>query len=56
MQSIQSLLSDPNTSSPANAEAAKLYDNNRDEYLKRVKECVVASWIAKWLMIWYPAQ
>eukprot|EP00759_Apiculatamorpha_spiralis_P012455 PhF_6_TR19492/c0_g1_i1/m.28472/K10573/UBE2A, UBC2, RAD6A; ubiquitin-conjugating enzyme E2 A len=37
---LQSLLGDPNTSSPANVEAAQLYDGNRVEYEKRVRECV----------------
>lgn len=41
--SIQSLLTDPNPSSPANAEAAKLYNNNREEYYARVKDCVEKS-------------
>ena len=41
--SIQSLLTDPNPSSPANAEAAKLYNTNREEYYARVKECVERS-------------
>ena len=44
LQSIQSLLSDPNTSSPANPEAARLYDENRREYEKKVKEIVKESW------------
>ena len=44
--SIQSLLSDPNPTSPANNEAAKLYDDNRDEYNKRVWDCVFNSWNA----------
>ena len=30
-----SLLCDPNPNSPANAEAAKLYQENRREYIKR---------------------
>ncbi|MCQ2817839.1 MAG: ubiquitin-conjugating enzyme E2 [archaeon] len=41
--SIQSLLTDPNPSSPANSEAAKLYNTNREEYYARVKECVEKS-------------
>ena len=41
--SIQSLLTDPNPNSPANAEAAKLFNNNREEYYARVKECVEKS-------------
>ena len=42
--SIQSLFHDPNTKSPANVEAAKLYDENREEYELRVKQCVKKSW------------
>ena len=44
LTSIQSLLCDPNPSSPANAEAAKLYNENKREYAKRIKECVENSW------------
>ena len=46
LTSVQSLLSDPNPASPANAEAAALYSNNRAEYERRVRECVEASWLA----------
>lgn len=46
LTSIQSLLPDPNPSSPANAEAAKLFNEDRAEYEKRVRECVEASWVA----------
>lgn len=31
--------------SPANAEASTMYDNDRREYNKRVKEVVEASWV-----------
>jgi ubiquitin-protein ligase len=41
---IKSLLSDPNPNSPANAEAAKLFQENKVEYVKRVKEVVEDSW------------
>eukprot|EP01028_Stygiella_incarcerata_P010240 TRINITY_DN51_c0_g1_i1.p1 TRINITY_DN51_c0_g1~~TRINITY_DN51_c0_g1_i1.p1 ORF type:complete len:154 (-),score=44.32 TRINITY_DN51_c0_g1_i1:168-629(-) len=41
--SLQSLLTDPNTSSPANHEAANLYDNDRKKYENRVKEIVKSS-------------
>ena len=41
---INSLLNDPNTSSPANVEASNLYKENRKEYTKRVKETVEKSW------------
>jgi len=44
LTSIQSLLTDPNPNSPANAEAARLYRENKREYIHRVKECVEASW------------
>lgn len=39
-----SLLNDPNTSSPANVEASNLYKDNRREYTKRVREIVEKSW------------
>lgn len=44
LTSIQSLLTDPNPNSPANVEAAKLYNENRKEYEKRVQMCVEQSW------------
>merc|ERR1712025_1013289 len=44
LTSIQSLLNDPNTGSPANVEASNLYKDNRKEYTKRVKETVEKSW------------
>lgn len=44
LTSIQSLLTDPNPNSPANVEAAKLYQENRREYDRRVAEIVEASW------------
>jgi ubiquitin-conjugating enzyme E2 A len=37
LTSIQSLLTDPNCSSPANPEAARLYLNDRPAYKKRVR-------------------
>ena len=40
LTSIQSLLNDPNPNSPANAEAARLWSENRREYAKRVKDIV----------------
>ena len=43
LTSIQSLLTDPNPASPANVEAAKLYNDNIQEYNKKVKECVEKS-------------
>ena len=44
LASIQSLLTDPNPDSPANAEASRLYTENIQEYYKRVKDCVENSW------------
>jgi ubiquitin-conjugating enzyme E2 A len=46
LQSIQSLLCDPNPNSPANSEAARLFTENRREYNRRVREVVEASWVA----------
>jgi len=40
LTSIQSLLTDPNISSPANPEAAKLYGTDKKAYRKRVRACV----------------
>ena len=45
LTSIQSLLSDPNPASPANAEAAQLYERDRREYNARVKAIVEESWM-----------
>ena len=45
LKSIQSLLTDPNCSSPANAEASKLYQEDKFEYIERVRSCVEKSWI-----------
>ena len=47
LTSIQSLLTDPNPASPANAEAANLYTSNRPEYVRRVRDCVEKSLIEK---------
>jgi len=44
LTSVQSLLNDPNTGSPANLEASNLYKDNRKEYTKRVRETVERSW------------
>ena len=41
---VNSLLNDPNTSSPANVEASNLYKDNRREYTERVRETVEKSW------------
>jgi len=46
LTSIQSLLCDPNPNSPANSEAARLYQENRREYNRRVREIVEMSWVA----------
>ena len=45
LSSLQSLLCDPNPASPANPEAAKLYEKNRPEYERKVRECIEASWM-----------
>eukprot|EP00696_Hemimastix_kukwesjijk_P003472 gnl/Hemi2/14256_TR4843_c0_g1_i1.p1 gnl/Hemi2/14256_TR4843_c0_g1~~gnl/Hemi2/14256_TR4843_c0_g1_i1.p1 ORF type:complete len:152 (-),score=33.86 gnl/Hemi2/14256_TR4843_c0_g1_i1:121-576(-) len=44
LTSIQSLLTDPNPASPANGEAARLYQENRREYQRKVREVVESSW------------
>ena len=44
LTSIQSLLCDPNPKSPANAEAARLYQENRREYNRRVRKTVEETW------------
>lgn len=44
LTSIQSLLCDPNPNSPANAEAARLFAENKREYNRRVKDVVERSW------------
>eukprot|EP01108_Squamamoeba_japonica_P008488 TRINITY_DN756_c0_g1_i1.p2 TRINITY_DN756_c0_g1~~TRINITY_DN756_c0_g1_i1.p2 ORF type:complete len:189 (-),score=75.04 TRINITY_DN756_c0_g1_i1:28-549(-) len=49
LTSIQSLLCDPNPNSPANSEAARLYEENKREYERRVKEVVEMSWEASGL-------
>jgi len=51
LTSIQSLLNDPNTSSPANVEASNLYKDNRREYTKRVRETVEKENAAQDIMI-----
>ena len=40
LQSVQSLLCDPNVASPANAEAARLWSSDQKEYRKRVRAVV----------------
>ncbi|KAH3684253.1 hypothetical protein WICPIJ_004773 [Wickerhamomyces pijperi] len=44
LTSVQSLLNDPNTASPANVEAAQLYKDHSSMYAKRVRETVEKSW------------
>lgn len=44
LTSLQSLLSDPNPNSPANVEAARLFQENKAEYYKRVADVVEKSW------------
>ncbi|WEL39703.1 ubiquitin-conjugating enzyme E2 [Encephalitozoon hellem] len=43
--SIQSLLNDPNTASPANTEAATLFSSNPALYAEKVKNSVMKSWV-----------
>jgi ubiquitin-conjugating enzyme E2 A len=40
---LQSLLTDPNPSSPANPEAAQLYMQDRTAYNRRVRRCAQKS-------------
>jgi len=44
LTSIQSLLCDPNPQSPANSEAATLFQSNKREYNRRVRAIVEESW------------
>ena len=44
LASLSSLLCDPNPASPANPEAAKLFEKDRVRYDQKVRECVEASW------------
>jgi ubiquitin-conjugating enzyme E2 A len=44
LTSIQSLLCDPNPNSPANSEAASLFQSNKREYNRRVRDIVEQSW------------
>jgi ubiquitin-conjugating enzyme E2 A len=45
LTSIQSLLCDPNPNSPANSEAAGLFQTNKREYDRRVRDIVEQSWV-----------
>ena len=47
LKSIQSLLTDPNPNSPANSEAARLFTENKEEYIRQVKLSVGKSWEEK---------
>ncbi|KAI1234823.1 Ubiquitin-conjugating enzyme E2 A, partial [Lamprotornis superbus] len=47
LTSIQSLLDEPNPNSPANSQAAQLYQENKREYEKRVSAIVEQSWRMK---------
>ena len=42
---LQSLLDEPNPNSPANSQAAQLYQENRREYEKKVLAIVEESWM-----------
>lgn len=46
--SAQSLLDEPNPNSPANSQAAQLYQENKREYEKRVSAIVEQSWRDCW--------
>lgn len=50
LTSIQSLLDEPNPNSPANSQAAQLYQENKREYEKRVTAIVEQSWVDVWEM------
>lgn len=41
---LKSLLDEPNPNSPANSQAAQLYQENKREYEKRVSAIVEQSW------------
>ncbi|CAD25850.1 UBIQUITIN CONJUGATING ENZYME E2-17kDa [Encephalitozoon cuniculi GB-M1] len=43
--SIQSLLNDPNTTSPANTDAASLFSTDPRSYARKVKDSVIKSWV-----------
>ena len=47
---LQSLLDEPNPNSPANSQAAQLYQENRREYEKKVHAIVEQSWICEELL------
>ncbi len=47
LTSIQSLLTDPNPSSPANIDAANLFSQDKRQYERRVRQCIERGWAAK---------
>lgn len=47
----QSLLDEPNPNSPANSQAAQLYQENKREYEKRVTAIVEQSWVDVWASV-----
>lgn len=51
LTSIQSLLDEPNPNSPANSQAAQLYQENKREYEKRVTAIVEQSWVDVWVSV-----
>ncbi|KAI8003656.1 Ubiquitin-conjugating enzyme E2 2 [Camellia lanceoleosa] len=44
MEGRQSLLCDPNPNSSANSEAARMFNENKQKYYRRVREIVEQSW------------
>lgn len=54
LTSIQSLLDEPNPNSPANSQAAQLYQENKREYEKRVTAIVEQSWVDVWAALALP--
>lgn len=52
--SSQSLLDEPNPNSPANSQAAQLYQENKREYEKRVSAIVEQSWRDCWPSLQFP--
>lgn len=56
LTSIQSLLDEPNPNSPANSQAAQLYQENKREYEKRVTAIVEQSWVDVWAPAMLPTK
>lgn len=44
LMSVQSMFNDPNVKSPANLEAANVFENDKKTYYRRVRDCVEKSW------------